>query len=139
MHHILGQVPGIESSVETRLHELETQLTLVATRRKARVENGVDDGLKQRLSLLEQKTEAIAHPRWSRSTIPYTKMIALIQLFKAALTDYYIILSNKNKGGDCLLSSPDARPQSACLQGLRRCPRPIPLLYEVAGGLLRFC
>ncbi len=67
-----------------QMHELETQLTLVATRRKARVENGVDDGLKQRLSLLEQKTEAIAHPRWSRSTIPYTKMIALIQLFKAA-------------------------------------------------------
>jgi hypothetical protein len=53
---------------------------------KARVENGVDDGLKQRLSLLEHLTEAIAHPRWCFGTIPYTKMIALIQLFKAALT-----------------------------------------------------
>lgn len=56
------------------------------------------------------------------------------------LTDYYIILSNKNKGGDCLLSSPDATPQSACLQGLRRGARPIPLLYEVEqGDRARFC
>lgn len=60
LHHILGQVTGIETSVEARLHQLETQLTLVATRIDTRVENSVDDGLKQRLSLLEQQYEAIA-------------------------------------------------------------------------------
>ena len=63
LHHILGPVPGTVNSLETRLVELETQLTRVATPIKARVENGVengvDDDLKQRLSLLEQQYEAI--------------------------------------------------------------------------------
>ena len=49
-------IPGSVNSLETRLVELETQLT----RREARVENGVDDGFKQRLELLEQKTSAQA-------------------------------------------------------------------------------
>ncbi|WP_414589923.1 hypothetical protein [Scytonema sp. PCC 10023] len=60
LYHILGQVPGTVNSIETRLHQLETQFTRVANRIEGRVENGVDDGLKQQLSLLEQKTEAIA-------------------------------------------------------------------------------
>ena len=56
LHHILGPIPGSVNSIETRLGELETQLT----RREARIENGVDDVLKQRLDLLEQKNEAQA-------------------------------------------------------------------------------
>lgn len=56
LHHVLGQIPGVEISVETRLHQLETQFTLIANR----VENGVENASKQRLSLLEQQYEAIA-------------------------------------------------------------------------------
>lgn len=59
LHHVLGQVPGTVNSVETRLHQLETQFTRVV-RIEERVESGVDDSLKQRLSLLEQQYEAIA-------------------------------------------------------------------------------
>ncbi|RCJ37964.1 hypothetical protein A6770_39990 [Nostoc minutum NIES-26] len=57
LHHILGQVEGTVRSVESRLHELETQLTTIANRP---VESGTDDGSKQRLLQLEQKTEAIS-------------------------------------------------------------------------------
>jgi predicted nucleic acid-binding Zn-ribbon protein len=56
LHHILGQVAGTEMSVESRLQNLEAQLTQIDTR----VEGGTDDSSKQRLSLLEQKTEAMA-------------------------------------------------------------------------------
>lgn len=56
LHHVLGQVAGTELSVETRLHQLEAQFTQIETR----VEPGVDDSSQQRLSLLEQKTEAMA-------------------------------------------------------------------------------
>ncbi|BAZ33146.1 hypothetical protein NIES4074_56560 [Cylindrospermum sp. NIES-4074] len=65
LHHILSSTAedtdnSIEASVETRLHELETQLTQVASRIDSRVENGVDEELKQRFTHFEQKTEAIA-------------------------------------------------------------------------------
>ncbi|BAZ33895.1 hypothetical protein NIES4074_64090 (plasmid) [Cylindrospermum sp. NIES-4074] len=65
LHHILSSTAedadnGIEASVDTRLHELETQLTQVASRIESRVENGVDEELKQRFTHFEQKTEAIA-------------------------------------------------------------------------------
>ncbi|MEA5583615.1 hypothetical protein VB620_20010 [Nodularia harveyana UHCC-0300] len=56
LHHILGQVPGTETSVETRLHQLEAFVTQMANGQVA----GVEDSSKQRLSLLEQKTEAIS-------------------------------------------------------------------------------
>ncbi|MBW4596225.1 MAG: hypothetical protein KME46_25805 [Brasilonema angustatum HA4187-MV1] len=63
LHHVLGQVPGTVNSVETRLHQLETQFTRVARIEDSvedSVEEGVEDGLKQRLLLLEQQYEAIA-------------------------------------------------------------------------------
>ena len=49
-----------ESAMENRLHQLETQLNYLESRIDKRVENGVDDSSKQRLSLLEQKIEGIA-------------------------------------------------------------------------------
>ncbi|MBW4558750.1 MAG: hypothetical protein KME59_23045 [Trichormus sp. ATA11-4-KO1] len=55
LHYILGQVPGTEMSVESRLHQLEAQFHQIANGQDARVE----DSSKQRLLLLEQKTEAI--------------------------------------------------------------------------------
>lgn len=57
LHHILGQVEGTVRSVESRLHQLETQLTTIANRP---IESGTNDSSKQRLLQLEQKTEAIA-------------------------------------------------------------------------------
>jgi hypothetical protein len=59
LYHILGPTPGTEVSLETRLHQLETQFTQIANRQGTRVESDADDSSKQRLSLLEQKTEAI--------------------------------------------------------------------------------
>jgi uncharacterized protein (DUF1778 family)/uncharacterized coiled-coil protein SlyX len=60
LYHVLGPAPGTEVSIETRLHNLETQLTAITNRQEVSVESGVEDSSKQRLSLLEQKTEAIA-------------------------------------------------------------------------------
>jgi hypothetical protein len=65
LHYILSSTAedadnGIEASVDIRLHELETQLTQVASRIESRVENGVDEELKQRFTHFEQKTEAIS-------------------------------------------------------------------------------
>lgn len=60
LHHVLGQVPGTESSIETRIHQLETQLNHISNSIDKRVENGVEDGSKQKLEALEQKIEAIA-------------------------------------------------------------------------------
>lgn len=69
LYHILGPAPGTEMSLETRLHQLETQFTQIANRQDTRQESGADDSSQQRLSLLEQKTEAIAqklaHSCWS--------------------------------------------------------------------------
>ncbi|MBD2214693.1 hypothetical protein H6G27_33320 [Nostoc linckia FACHB-104] len=56
LYHVLGPTPGTEISLESRLHQLETQLSTIANRQ----ELGADDNSQQRLSLLEQKTEAIA-------------------------------------------------------------------------------
>lgn len=60
LHQVLGQVAGTELSIESRLHQLEAQFTQIETRVEPGVESGVDDSSQQRLSLLEQKTEAIA-------------------------------------------------------------------------------
>ncbi|AFZ28228.1 hypothetical protein Cylst_6437 (plasmid) [Cylindrospermum stagnale PCC 7417] len=65
LHHVLSLTAedtdnGIDTNVETRLQELETQLILVASRIEGRVDNGGDDDLKQRFLQFEQKTEAIA-------------------------------------------------------------------------------
>ncbi|WP_242046387.1 MULTISPECIES: hypothetical protein [Calothrix] len=60
LYHVLGPTPGTEVSVETRLHNLEAQLTALANRQENSIESGVENSLQQRLSLLEQKTEAIA-------------------------------------------------------------------------------
>lgn len=60
LHHVLGEVPGIETSVEIRLYQLEQQLLSLANRIETDVETGVEHGLHQRLSVLEQKTEAIS-------------------------------------------------------------------------------
>ncbi|MFN6567969.1 hypothetical protein [Dendronalium sp. ChiSLP03b] len=59
LYHILGPVAGTQTSVETRLVELETTLNSYANRTDTRVESSVDESLKQRLSQLEQKTELI--------------------------------------------------------------------------------
>ena len=56
LHHVLGSVPGIEDSVETRLDQLEAQLSHLSNSTDKRVDSGVDN----RLSLLEQKLEAQA-------------------------------------------------------------------------------
>jgi hypothetical protein len=56
LHHVLGSVPGMEDSVETRLAQLEAQLNHLANNKDKRVDSGVDN----RLSLLEQKLEAQA-------------------------------------------------------------------------------
>ncbi|MBD2603821.1 hypothetical protein H6G81_04555 [Scytonema hofmannii FACHB-248] len=56
LHHILGEIPGIEDSVETRLQQLEAQLNHLANSTDKRVDTDVDN----RLSLLEQKLEAQA-------------------------------------------------------------------------------
>ncbi|BAZ02866.1 hypothetical protein NIES37_68790 [Tolypothrix tenuis PCC 7101] len=60
LYHVLGPISGTEVSIETRLHNLEAQLTALANRQEDSIESGVEDSSKQRLSLLEQKTEAIA-------------------------------------------------------------------------------
>lgn len=60
LYHVLGPTPGTEVSVESRLHNLEAQLTAIANRQEVSVESGVENSSKQRLSQLEQKTEAIA-------------------------------------------------------------------------------
>ena len=49
-----------DSGIETRLHQLETQLNYLESRIDRRVENGVEDGSKQRLEALEQKLEAFS-------------------------------------------------------------------------------
>ena len=59
LHHILGSAPGTETSVEIRLQQLEAQFTQIVNRQDARIESGVEDNSKQRLSLLEQQYEAI--------------------------------------------------------------------------------
>ncbi|MBD2364761.1 hypothetical protein H6G36_26920 [Anabaena minutissima FACHB-250] len=56
LHHVLGQVSGTSVSVEVRLHNLEIQWEQMTKR----VESGVESGVDERLSTLEQKTEAIA-------------------------------------------------------------------------------
>ncbi|MBW4568795.1 MAG: hypothetical protein KME31_12445 [Tolypothrix carrinoi HA7290-LM1] len=56
LHHILGEIPGIEDSVENRLQQLEAQLNHLANSTDKRVDTDVDN----RLSLLEQKLEAQA-------------------------------------------------------------------------------
>ena len=55
-----GVADSTESGIETRLHQLETQLNYLESRIDKRVENGVDDSSKQRLEALEQKLEAMA-------------------------------------------------------------------------------
>jgi hypothetical protein len=56
LHQILGEIPGIEDSVETRLAQLEEQLNHLPNNKDKRVDTGVEN----RLSLLEQKLEAQA-------------------------------------------------------------------------------
>jgi hypothetical protein len=56
LHHVLGEIPGTESGVETRLAQLEAQLNHPANNKDNRVDTGVDN----RLNLLEQKLEAQA-------------------------------------------------------------------------------
>ncbi|UKP01092.1 hypothetical protein [Nostoc sp. UHCC 0870] len=60
LYHVLGQVAGTEVSVEVRLHNLEIQWEQIANRIEAGAESGVESSSQQRLSTLEQKTEAIA-------------------------------------------------------------------------------
>jgi hypothetical protein len=56
LHQILGEIPGMEDSVETRLAQLEAQLNHLSNSTDKRVDSGVEN----RLSLLEQKLEAQA-------------------------------------------------------------------------------
>jgi predicted nucleic acid-binding Zn-ribbon protein len=59
LHHILGDINGVDIDVETRLHRLESQFT--ANQQNAQQIQGVDDSSQQRLEKLEQKMEAIAN------------------------------------------------------------------------------
>ena len=56
LHQILGEIPGIEDSIETRLDQLEAQLNHLSNSTDKRVDSGVDN----RLRSLEQKLEAQA-------------------------------------------------------------------------------
>jgi hypothetical protein len=56
LHHILGEIPGIEDSVETRLAQLEEQLNHLPNNKDKRVDTDVEN----RLRSLEQKLEAQA-------------------------------------------------------------------------------
>ena len=55
LHHVLGDVPGTETSVEIRLHQLEEKLQHLADSIKV----GADTGTETRLSSVEQKLEAV--------------------------------------------------------------------------------
>jgi len=56
----LGQVPRTETSLESRIQELEAQLAVLTYRIEARVEKSVEEKWQLRLSRLEQKQEALA-------------------------------------------------------------------------------
>jgi uncharacterized coiled-coil protein SlyX len=56
LHRVLGEIPGIEDSVENRLAQLEEQLNHLTNSTDKRVDADVDN----RLSLLEQKLETQA-------------------------------------------------------------------------------
>lgn len=60
LYYVLGPAPGTELSLETRLHQLETQFQQQANQQNTRPVQGLDDREQQRLSQLEHKTEAIA-------------------------------------------------------------------------------
>lgn len=60
LYYVLGPAPGTELSLETRLHQLETQFQQQAHQQNTQPGLGLDDREQQRLSQLEQKTEAIA-------------------------------------------------------------------------------
>ncbi|MEA5567620.1 hypothetical protein [Anabaena sp. UHCC 0399] len=60
LYHVLGQVSGTEVSVEVRLHNLEIQWEQMTKRIESGVESGVESSSQQRLSMLEQKTEAMS-------------------------------------------------------------------------------
>jgi len=64
LNHVLSEAydstTSTESSIETRLDQLETQLNYLESRIDMRVEPSVDDSSKQRLEALEQKLEAMA-------------------------------------------------------------------------------
>ncbi|GAX45257.1 hypothetical protein NIES4075_62780 [Tolypothrix sp. NIES-4075] len=60
LHHVLGSVPGIENSVESRLHQLEEELQHLAGSIEVGADNGTDTRQLERLGNLEQKLEAIA-------------------------------------------------------------------------------
>jgi len=53
-------VPGTETSLESRIQELEAQLAVLTYRIEARVEKSVEEKWQLRLSHLEQKQEALA-------------------------------------------------------------------------------
>jgi hypothetical protein len=55
LHHILGSVPGMEDSVETRLHKLEEELEYLTGSIEVRADNGTET----RLGNVEQKLEAV--------------------------------------------------------------------------------
>jgi uncharacterized protein (DUF1778 family) len=59
LYHVLGAAAGT-ASIETRLQQLENQLTMLVSRIDESIEDGVEDSWQQRLVALEQKQEAIA-------------------------------------------------------------------------------
>jgi uncharacterized protein (DUF1778 family) len=59
LYHVLGSAAGT-ASVETRLQQLENQLTMLVSRVDEGIESSVDESWQQRLVMLEQKQEAIA-------------------------------------------------------------------------------
>ena len=63
LHHVLSEAydgtTSTESSIETRLDQLETQLNYLESRIDRRLENGVEDSSNQDLGALSEKFEAI--------------------------------------------------------------------------------
>ncbi|MBW4558198.1 MAG: hypothetical protein KME59_20145 [Trichormus sp. ATA11-4-KO1] len=60
LHYVLGDVDGMETDVETRLHQIEAQLTKQANQQDTPQVQGLDDSSQQKFEKLEQKMEAIA-------------------------------------------------------------------------------
>lgn len=49
LHHVLGDVEGVATDVDTRLHQLEAQLTKLANQQDTQQVHGVNDSSQQGL------------------------------------------------------------------------------------------
>ncbi|MEI2577253.1 hypothetical protein V5G28_000160, partial [Scytonema sp. PRP1] len=56
LHHVLGDVPGVETSIESRLHQLEEEFLHLAS---SKDENSTNTHHEERITALEGKLEAL--------------------------------------------------------------------------------